>query len=716
MNPTIATVLDALDPEQRQVAEVLDRPMVVIAGAGTGKTRAITHRIAHASLIGAKDPRRTLAVTFTTRAAGEMRSRLDQLGVSGVQARTFHSAALRQLQHFWPRAHRRELPPVTANTFSLVAEAAGRHRLRTDTGLLRDLTGEISWAKVTNVAPGEYPRLARAAHRSVSGLDETTVARVLTSYEQVKSERDLIDFDDILLLTVALLGEHPEIADEVRGRYRHVLVDEFQDVSPLQRNVLAAWLGDSDDLCVVGDPHQSIHAFAGARPAYLTDFTRTHPDAAVVRLVRDYRSTPQVVGLANAVLRTGLDKAVPRTGLDGSVLRTGLDGAVLRTGDPLVSGVPTLVAQQPDGPPPEVVGSATEADEAHDVARWLRSRHSDGVPWDEMAVLFRIRAQSPAIEAALDDARIPYVVRGTERFYERAEIRQALGQVMAQAAQGPDQPGLSALSGILAGFGWRETAPEGAGSARERWESLTALLDLARDFDDEYDGVTLGVLAEELQKRADLQHAPTAKGVTLATIHSAKGLEWDAVAVTGVHEGSLPFVLATTDEQLAEEQRLLYVAVTRARFHLRVSWSRSSTQGRGSRNPSRFLGSLAPRVSAPERVREAGRKQRGTAQSEVCRVCGEGLRTGSDRKLGRHVDCANDVDEMLFEALRTWRKQVADETSMPAFVIFTDATLIALAERRPTDGDDLLKVPGVGRAKADKFGEQVLSIIAAATS
>jgi DNA helicase II / ATP-dependent DNA helicase PcrA len=689
VNQTIAAVLDALDPEQRQVAEVLDRPMVVIAGAGTGKTRAITHRIAHASLTGAKDPHRTLAVTFTTRAAGEMRSRLDQLGVSGVQARTFHSAALRQLQHFWPRAHRRELPPVTANTFSLVAEAAGRHRLRTDTGLLRDLSGEISWAKVTNVAPGEYPGLARAARRSVSGLDETTVARVLTSYEQVKSERDLIDFDDILLLTVALLGEHPEIADEVRGRYRHLLVDEFQDVSPLQRNVLAAWLGDSDDLCVVGDPHQSIHAFAGARPAYLTDFTRTYPDAAVVRLVRDYRSTPQVVELANAVLRTG---------------------------QPLVSGPATLIAQQPDGPPPEVAGSATEADEAHDVARWLRSRHTDGVPWDEMAVLFRIRAQSPAIEAALDDARIPYVVRGTERFYERAEIRQALGQVMAQAAQGPDQPGLSALSGILAGFGWRETAPEGAGSARERWESLTALLDLARDFDDEYDGVTLGVLAEELQKRADLQHAPTAKGVTLATIHSAKGLEWDAVAVTGVHEGSLPFVLATTDEQLAEEQRLLYVAVTRARFHLRVSWSRSSTQGRGNRNPSRFLGPMAPRVSTPERVRGSSRRQRGTAQSEVCRVCREGLRTGSDRKLGRHVDCANDVDEILFEALRTWRKQVADEASMPAFVIFTDATLMALAERRPTGEGDLLKVPGVGRAKADKFGEQVLSIIAAAAT
>lgn len=663
--------------------------MVVIAGAGTGKTRAITHRIAHAALTGAKDPRRTLAVTFTTRAAGEMRSRLDSLGVTGVQARTFHSAALRQLQHFWPRVYRRELPPVAGNTFSLVAEAAGRHRIRTDTGLLRDLSGEIGWAKVSNVAPGEYPRLARAAHRSVSGLDEPTIARVLTTYEQVKSERDLIDFDDILLLTVALLGEHTEIADEVRGRYRHLVVDEFQDVSPVQQNVLNAWLGDSDDLCVVGDPHQSIHAFAGARPEYLTEFTRHHPDAAVVRLVRDYRSTPQVVDLANAVLRSGAG---------------------------LVTGPTTLIAQRPDGPAPEIVGASTEADEAHELARWLKARHTtDGVAWDEMAVLFRIRAQSPAVEAALDEAKIPYVVRGTEKFYERPEIRQVLTQVLAHAAQGPDQPGVSALQGILAGLGWRETPPEGAGSARERWESLKALLDLSQDFDDEYDGVTLGVLADELQKRADLQHAPVAHGVTLATIHAAKGLEWDAVAVMGVHEGGLPFVLATTEEQVAEEQRLLYVAVTRARHHLRVSWSRSSTQGRGNRQPSRFLGSLAPRVSGPARVQSTGgRRSRGTSQSDVCRVCGEGLRTGSERKLGRHGDCANDVDELLFEALRGWRKQVADEASMPAFVVFTDATLTALAERRPASEPDLLKVPGVGRAKADKYGDEVLSIIAAA--
>lgn len=686
VNPSPDAILDALDPEQRQVASVLDRPMAVIAGAGTGKTRAITHRIAHAALSGAKDPRHTLAVTFTTRAAGEMRSRLDRLGVAGVQARTFHSAALRQLQHFWPRVHRRELPPVSGATFGLVAEAAGRHRIRTDTGVLRDLSGEISWAKVSNVSPGEYPRLAPAAHRSVSGLEPTTIARVLTSYEQVKSERDLIDFDDILLLTVALLGEHPEIADEVRGRYRHLVVDEFQDVSPLQQNVLNAWLGDSDDLCVVGDPHQSIHAFAGARPQYLTEFTRTHPGAAVVHLVRDYRSTPQVVELANAMLRAG---------------------------GGLVNGPATLIAQQPDGPRPEIEGAATEADEARETARWLRAQHAAGIAWDEMAVLFRIRAQSPAIEAALDDAGVPYVVRGTEKFYERPEIRQALGQVIAHANQGPDQPGLSALQGILAGLGWRDTAPEGAGSARERWESLKALLDLSQDFDDEYDGVTLGVLAEELQKRADLQHAPVAHGVTLATIHSAKGLEWDAVAVTGVHEGSLPFVLATTDDQLAEEQRLLYVAVTRARFRLRVSWARSSTQGRGNRQPSRFLGTLAGRVTGPARVQtSSGRRQRGTSQSDVCRVCGEGLRTGSERKLGRHEDCANDVDEVLFDALRVWRKRVADEASMPAFVIFTDATLIALAERRPPDEAGLLKVPGVGRTKAERHGEQVLAILA----
>lgn len=398
-------VLEALDPEQREVATAFGTPVVVIAGAGSGKTRAITHRIAYGALTGQLDPQRTLAVTFTTRAAGEMRGRLHDLGVGRVQARTFHSAALRQNQYFWQRAYGVELPQVTENRMSLVAEAASRQRLRADTPMLRDLLGEVSWSKVSNVSVGDYPALARAAHREVNGADAEAVARVIAGYEQAKTARGQIDFDDILLCNAALLAQHDDIADEVRRTYAHFVVDEYQDLSPLQHSVLQLWVGDRSDLCVVGDPNQSIHAFAGARPSYLTGFRVEHPDARSIRLVRNYRSTPEVVELANRVIA------------------------------PVNQGVRLQALQRP-GAPVEFAAASDEADEARQVAEWLSARHADHTPWREMAVLFRIGAQSPALEAALGERGIPYQVRGSERFYERAEIRRALGVLREAVRRG----------------------------------------------------------------------------------------------------------------------------------------------------------------------------------------------------------------------------------------------------------------------------------------
>ncbi|HSN44345.1 MAG TPA: ATP-dependent helicase, partial [Propionibacteriaceae bacterium] len=502
--PTPDEILAALDDDQRVVATTIGPPVVVIAGAGTGKTRAITHRIAWASATGVQDPTRVLAVTFTTRAAGELRSRLHDLGVGGVQARTFHSAALRQAQHFWPGAYGTQLPEVTEKRFSLVADAAGRHRLKVDTGLLRDLSGEISWAKVSNVTPGEYPGLARAAARQLASTDPETVARVFTTYEQVKADRGLIDFDDILLCTAALLGENPDVAATVRSRYRHFVVDEYQDVSPLQQTLLDLWAGEGQDVCVVGDPRQSIHAFAGARPTYLTRFSSTHPGAQVVNLVRDYRSSPQVVGLANQVMATGPG----------------------RRGFP----APPLVAQGRPGPDPVLAPASDESGEARATAHWLKILNESGTAWNEMAVLFRINAQSPSFEAALADLAIPYQVRGTERFYERPEIRQALLTLRGAASAAPDDPGLRGVRDALAGLGWSESVPEGGGASRERWESWNALADLASDVVEQAPDATLADVVESLMARADRQHAPAGLGVTLATMHSAKGLEWDAVA------------------------------------------------------------------------------------------------------------------------------------------------------------------------------------------
>ncbi|MBI4899447.1 MAG: ATP-dependent DNA helicase UvrD2 [Actinobacteria bacterium] len=670
-------ILRGLDLEQREVATSVGEPVVVIAGAGTGKTRAITHRIAYGAVTGAIDPKATLAVTFTTRAAGELRGRLALLGVHGVQARTFHSAALRQAHFFWPEAYGSALPQVSEARFSVVAEAARRLGLPTDTSVIRDVSGEVSWAKVSNVEPESYASLARASGRAVAGLEPETVARLLVTYDNLNRDRGRIDFDDILLCTVALLTDHEDVAAQVRRTYRHLVVDEYQDVSPVQQRLVDLWLGPSHDVCVVGDPAQTIHTFAGARAEYLLAFGRRHPAARTVELVRDYRSTPQVVGVANGVLAGSGQRHV------------------------------TLRAQRPAGPAPVFASATDEADEAGAVIRWFSDLRRQGVDWREMAVLYRINAHSPAYEAALSDAGIPYQVRNAERFYERPEVRQALGALAATARTRGAEPGLACATEVLGALGWRQTAPATGGQTRERWESQNALMELARDLAEQ--GMTLAELVAELQRRAAVQHAPSGAGVTLTTLHGAKGLEWDAVALVGIHDGGVPFVLADTDQQLAEERRLLYVGVTRAREHLRISWS----GGRGrDRQPSRFLTGVLPSSATP--VRRRSRQVSRETVAMTCRVCGGGITAASDRVLGRHADCPSRYDEDLLAALRTWRTRAAENAGLPEFCIFTESALVAIAEACPRSNDQLGEVSGVGPSKIRRYGSEVLALVEAA--
>jgi DNA helicase-2/ATP-dependent DNA helicase PcrA len=693
-------MLAALDPEQREVATALSGPVAVIAGAGTGKTRAITHRIAYGVATGAYNPNAVLAVTFTTRAAGELRSRLRSLGAGGVQARTFHSAALRQAQYFWPRIHGGELPPVLDNRMSLVAEAASRLRVSFDTARLRDLVSEIAWAKVSNVTAEDYPRLAAAHSRKVAAFDSGTIARVFTAYETAKRERSRIDFEDILLCAAALISEHGEVADAVRRTYRHLVVDEYQDVSPLQEALLDLWRGDRTDLCVVGDPAQTIHTFAGAQATFLNDFARRHPGARVIRLVRDYRSTPQVVGVANQIMA-------------GAGAGSGGLGAV------------TLQAQRASGPAVTFVGAGDESSEAAELADWLASLARKGVDYREMAVLYRINAQSPSVEQALADRGIPYVVRSGERYYERPEVRQALLTLRTEArTDANDVDVLERVKAVFARLGWTPSPPNGAGAVRERWESLAALLGVAQELVDSpgrsgmaaEQPFALADISAELDRRAEAQHVPSASGVTVSTLHAAKGLEWDAVALLGVHEGSLPFALASTPAQVAEERRLLYVGVTRAREHLRVSWSRTRSGGGSTRNPSRFLDSVLPEGSRAPHPATAQPSRRSRATSTVlsahCRACGQPLGDAAERKLGRHAGCPATYDEDTMTVLKEWRKSEASEQSIPAYCVFTDATLMAIAEARPRNSLDLIKIHGLGTAKAAKYGERVLAIIA----
>ena len=691
-------VLAALDPEQQAAAQAVRGPVCILAGAGTGKTRTITHRAAYAVHSGAVPASALLAVTFTARAAGEMRTRLRALGVGGVQARTFHAAAMKQLNYFWPRVVGGAPPRLLDNTFGLVANAAARARLRPGTTEIRDLLAELDWAASTLVGPEDYAAAATRAGRQ-GPYDAAVVAQVYEAYRDLKQGQGAADFNDLLLLTAGALEEHAGVADEFRSRYRSFVVDEYQDVTPLQQRLLDAWLGGRDDLCVVGDAHQTIYSFTGATPSYLLEFRRRFPTAQEVRLVRDYRSTPQVVALANAVIA----KALPGSGTAAARLE--------------------LLAQRPPGPAAVFAEHDDEPAEAAAVAARCRQLVEGGTPASEIAVLYRVNAQSATYEAALTDAGVPYLVRGGQRFFERQEVREALlllrGAVRAADLDAPDDLGDRVADVLRSGLSWnRDAPPAGAGATRERWESLAALHRLAVDLGATVPTAGLRELVAELEERAAAQHAPSVEGVTLATLHAAKGLEWDAVFLVGLVDGTLPLVHADGPAAVEEERRLLYVGVTRAREHLQLSWALSrSPGGRGSRRPSRFLDGLHTASSRPAATPGAARAARRERSGPVtCRVCGASLVAAVDRKLGRCGDCPADRDEQLFEALREWRAERAKGLGQPAYCVFTDATLTAIAEQRPSSVAALVAIPGIGQTKLDKFGEEVLDLVGASAS
>ncbi|GAA1129884.1 ATP-dependent DNA helicase UvrD2 [Arthrobacter flavus] len=690
-------ILAGLDDEQRTVASTLTGPLCVLAGAGTGKTRAITHRIAYGVHTGVYKPQQVLAVTFTARAAAEMRTRLRDLSASGVQARTFHAAALRQLQYFWPQAVGGPLPALVDHKAQLIAEASRRLRLSTDRAAIRDVAAEIEWAKVSMLTPERYTAAA-AGRVEPAGMDHTTVARIFAGYEDLKLDRNVIDFEDVLLITVGILQEDEKVAATVRAQYRHFVVDEYQDVSPLQQRLLDLWLGDRRELCVVGDASQTIYSFTGATSRHLLDFTGRYEGAQVVRLVRDYRSTPQVVKLANNLLAA-------RTA------ETGRQPGSSSWSTPL-----ELIAQRDAGPEPSFTECSDDEAEAAEAARRIKALMDGGVLASEIAILYRTNGQSAAYEQALASAGIGYQLRGGERFFARREVRDALLQLRAGArtAGSDDVPQL--VRDILASLGYTSVAPASSGAVREKWESLAALVALADELSASRaaDGFTLQDFVAELEERAAAQHAPTVQGVTLASLHAAKGLEWDAVFLVGLSEGLMPISFADTPEAVDEERRLLYVGITRAREHLALSWSTARTPGgRASRKPTRFLDGLRPGVVGDRAFRTPKVKQsRKVSAPSTCRVCGKVLGSGSERKIGRCGDCPATYQEATFEALRAWRLDQARENDVPAFVVFTDATLVAIAEARPTTIEQLGALAGIGPSKLEKYGDSVLLILA----
>lgn len=696
--PPVQDLLAGLDAEQRQAAETLSGPLCILAGAGTGKTRAITHRIAHGVHTGIYNPTSVLALTFTTRAAAEMRTRLRQLGAPGVQARTFHAAALRQLQYFWPQAIGGTLPNLVEHKAPLIAEAARRLRISSDRAMVRDLAAEIEWAKVSMHTPESYAKIA-ATREMPNGLEPVSMARIFQTYEELKDDRGVIDFEDVLLLTIAILEDNEKVAAHVRQQYRHFVVDEYQDVSPLQQRLLDLWLGQRNELCVVGDASQTIYSFTGARPDFLLNFGTRFPEAKVVKLVRDYRSTPEVVNLANKVLSTRrIESSVP----DRNVTWP----------EPL-----ELIAQRDHGPSPEFFETKDDENEAEEVAQRIKKLMGEGQDISEIAILYRTNGQSQAFEQALSAHSIPYVMRGAERFFSRREVKEGMLALRAALSVATETSVSQLVRDVLSSHGYSANAPSGGtGAVRQRWESLSALVRLADEVvalkTEQGTEATLHDVVKELEDRAAIQHAPTLDGVTLASFHAAKGLEWDAVFLVGLSEGLVPISYAKDQAGFDEERRLLYVGITRARKHLFLSWSLARTPGgRAHRYPSRFLDGIKSVRQASSRQQTTYKKREQKLIPAVCTNCGSFLTSAKERKLKRCASCPAAYDEALFDSLRNWRSEIARSNSVPAFVIFTDATLMSIAEHQPDSLQGLSKIAGVGRSKLERYGEAVLAVL-----
>lgn len=671
-----AGLLDGLNPSQREAAEAVTGPVVILAGAGTGKTRTITHRIANQVAKGVARPDQILAVTFTERAAGELAERLAVLGLPGrVRAATFHAAAWAQLRYFWGHISEGPLPEVMPSKLRLLVPIA--RRVGADAA---DLASEIEWAKARRLKPEDY---AKAAARRRTPLPPHRVAEVYATYERSKSEGNLIDYEDMILLTTSAIEHVPEVAEAVRDRYRFFTVDEFQDVNPAQFALLRAWLGDSDEICVVGDDDQTIYRFTGASPAYLTGFKRHFPGARTIALTTNYRSTPQILALANRVLA---DKP-----------------PALRK---------ELVATAPAGPEPVFSEHPDDESERREVVAAIRRLLEEGVPAGEIAICYRINSQSEPFENALRQAGIPFSVRGEPGFYERREIAQALTLLRTAARQErpedptalpgtqparPADPAAEAERVLRSQAGWHPRREPTGEAALERWRNLGALMSLIGRLAAERPGATLGDVVAELDRRAAAGHESPHPGgvVTLLTLHRAKGLEFDAVFLVALEEGLLPISHAKDDEEVEDERRLFYVGVTRARRHLHLSWARTRVGPRGkatNRRPSRLLLGL-----------------------------GEGAPSGEAAPAGRwggtrrpRLSATPGVDGALAEALRMWRLERARRDSVPAFVVCTDRTLIEIAQRRPSSPEELLAVHGFGTVKLERYGAEVLEVIRAA--
>jgi DNA helicase-2/ATP-dependent DNA helicase PcrA len=550
-------ILNGLDPDQLSVVTAIRGPVCVIAGAGTGKTRVITNRIAYAINSGVTDPTKVLALTFTARAAGEMRARLRSLGVPNVAARTFHSAALKQLLYFWPYSFGGQFPTLLTSKSGFISQAIERAEIAipAQAASLREIASEIEWAKVLEISPDAYQEAAVKSNRTIQLPNNKSksenleiIAKVYEAYESLKRQERSLDFEDILLLTVGMLEEDRGVRERVRDQYRYFTVDEYQDVSPLQQRLLNLWLGNREEICVVGDAAQTIYSFAGASSNFLLSFKNRFPEAQVFRLSRGYRSTPEIINTANQILRSA--------------------NLISDHGNELSSA-------NSHGDKPVISGFNTTGDEISYVVNEVIKLINSGVESSDIAILARTNSQLDQVKSALNNMKISSQIRSGERFFDRVDVRDAM-RVIRSASVLPPEGGnwYEDLVAVLRPFGDADYV-QGFLKLAKEMQSGSSDLDI-----DTGRATTMRTFLRELEDRAEQNNPPTLPGVTLATLHSAKGLEWSNLFLIGVADGLLPISNAN---DLNEELRLFYVGVTRAKESIQITYTGK---------PSAFLSSL----------------------------------------------------------------------------------------------------------------------------
>jgi len=681
-------LLDGLNDAQRLAVTSAASPLCILAGAGSGKTRVLTRRIAWRAGTNDLDPRHVLALTFTRKAAGELTSRLRSLGLRDqLAAGTFHGVAYAQLRARW--ADRGIEPPT------LLERKVGFVARLLPPALARvpalDVVAEIEWAKARTVAPDRYAETAERAGRRppVSG---DAVADVYARYEEERRRQRMVDFDDLLRLCARDLQHDPDFAAAQRWRFQHLFVDEFQDVNPLQQALLDAWLGDRLDLCVVGDPNQAIYAWNGADAQLLRLFPKRYPSAEVVRLTTNYRSSPQVLAVANAVLAGG-GRGVDREGV--------------------------LLATRPEGPIPHVTGFEDDRAEARGVARATRDAHTPGSPWSAQAVLVRTNAQVALLGEALHEVGIPFRVRGGAALLDQPEIKAVLRDL------GRSTSGFAeTLTDLDAATADPEDSAGEGDKAEERRANLAALVRLGHDYAAiEAAPTVVGFLTWlRTTTRAD-QPDRQGDAVEITTFHAAKGLEWPVVHLAGLEQGLVPIGHAKTGDALSEELRLFYVGLTRAERALHLSWASQRTYGTRTmnRNRSPYLDTVLAATAALRRGADPAEVSKGVGplggpaepSSERARPARGRTRPDMPRATGGpSPDELDDDERVLFDALRSWRTHKARAASMPPYVVCNDRTLLELATRRPRTTTALLAVHGLGEVKVTRFGDELLALVA----